>query len=131
MSLLQWVLYNSYVEFDGVTYHQIRGTAMGTPVAPAFAILFMSALDRELTSHPAHSHAMIHRRFIDDGAGVWTGDKDSLVSWLNAFNTIFLFNLFDVGNNAIRLPSKLTAFNNNSSFSRYIEGIFQKCAISL
>lgn len=86
--LLHWVLSNSYVQFDGVTYKQIQGTAMGTPVAPAFAILFMSALDREMTAHPLHSSILMHRRFIDDGAGVWLGTEESLLSWLEYFNSL-------------------------------------------
>ena len=88
MPLLHWVLTNSFVEFDEITYRQTRGTAMGTPVAPAFATLFMSALDRKLLSHPDHAYAMVHRRFIDDGAGVWTGERSSLVSWLEHFNSL-------------------------------------------
>jgi hypothetical protein len=86
--LLDWVLNNSFVEFNGETYKQIRGTAMGTPVAPAFATLFMSALDRMLTSHPHHSCVMFHRRFIDDGAVVWTGSRENLLSWLENFNSL-------------------------------------------
>ena len=88
MPLLHWVLSNSFVEFDGETYKQVRGTAMGTPVAPAFATLFMSALDRQLTSHPDHACALHHRRFIDDGAGIWTGTRESLLSWLEYFNSL-------------------------------------------
>lgn len=86
--LLAWVLNNSFVEFNGHTYKQKRGTAMGTPVAPAFATLFMSALDRMLTSHPHHSCVMFHRRFIDDGAVIWTGRREDLLSWLEYFNSL-------------------------------------------
>ncbi|CAI7802869.1 unnamed protein product [Closterium sp. NIES-54] len=39
---------NSFVEFNGEVFQQVRGTAMGTPVAVCFAILFMSRLDELL-----------------------------------------------------------------------------------
>lgn len=87
ISLLEWVMYNSYVEFDGVVYHQLRGTAMGTSVAVCFAILFMSRLDEELSDTTAVSPLM-HVRFIDDGLIVWDGDKDSLMEYLAAFNNL-------------------------------------------
>jgi len=48
MALLEWVMTNSYIEFEGQYFKQMQGTAMGTPVAPAFATLFMSSLDLEM-----------------------------------------------------------------------------------
>jgi hypothetical protein len=88
MPLLEWVMRNSYVEFDNLTYQQIRGTAMGTPVAPAFATLFMSALDREMAAHNGSSCILLHRRYLDDGAVIWTGTKEALQSWLDFFNSL-------------------------------------------
>lgn len=87
-ALLRWVMGNSFVEFDGARYRQIRGTAMGTPVAPAFATLFMSMFDEEMYNHPGHPHIILHKRYIDDGILIWKGSKASLEDWLRAFNEI-------------------------------------------
>jgi hypothetical protein len=39
---------NNYVEFDGIIYLQIQGTAMGTPVAVTFANLFLLPFEIQL-----------------------------------------------------------------------------------
>jgi hypothetical protein len=87
-SLLQWVMTNSYVQFAGQTYKQIQGTAMGTPVAPAFATLFMSSLDLEMNECGLNHHIRVHKRFIDDGFVAWEGSKDTLLKWLERFNNL-------------------------------------------
>lgn len=86
--LLDWVMHNSFVEFDGITYRQIKGTAMGTPVAPAFATLFLSMHDETMDSHRFHRCARLHRRFLDDGAVFWVGTRPQLDCWLKAFNDV-------------------------------------------
>ncbi|GJP47105.1 hypothetical protein CLOM_g6340 [Closterium sp. NIES-68] len=50
MAVLEWVMVNSYVECHGLLYHQAQGTAMGTPAALCFAVLFMSRLADLLTN---------------------------------------------------------------------------------
>ena len=45
---LQLILNNNYFEFNGKYYLQTHGTAMGTPVAPSYANLFMAALEEQL-----------------------------------------------------------------------------------
>jgi hypothetical protein len=84
--LLDWVMRNSIVEFDGKLWIQIKGTAMGTPVAPAFAILFMSWLDRKYSHAYPTPHLLLHRRYIDDGVIFWGSTMASLQEWLNRFN---------------------------------------------
>lgn len=85
MPLLEWVMYNSYVEYDGKVYHQIKGTAMGTPVAPAFATLFMAEVD-DLVGMTSAQAPRLHRRFLDDGFILWVGAREGLVSYFHHFN---------------------------------------------
>lgn len=40
--LLTWVLKNSFFKYQNTWYHQIRGTAMGTNLAPMYANLFLA-----------------------------------------------------------------------------------------
>ena len=45
MDLASLVLKNSYFEFDQKYYLQKQGTAIGTKMAPSYAILFMDAIE--------------------------------------------------------------------------------------
>jgi hypothetical protein len=40
MKLLRWVLTNNYCIFDDIIYKQLKGTAMGTPVAVTYSNIF-------------------------------------------------------------------------------------------
>jgi len=86
MALLEWVMTNSYIEFEGQYFKQMQGTAMGTPVAPAFATLFMSSLDLEMHEQNLDDNVLVHKRYLDDGFLVWTGSMEDLIHWLTLFN---------------------------------------------
>ena len=65
-SQLEWnpctlnVLRFNFLQFDGVTYRQIRGLAMGTPCAPPVANLFMAHLEASVP------RPLLYLRFLDD-----------------------------------------------------------------
>eukprot|EP01039_Chlorochromonas_danica_P009434 gene9434-10423_t len=63
MELLEWVLTNNYFEFNGIVYRQLKGTAMGTPVAVSYAQLVL--LEHDWLCK--HTHGLLfYRRYIDD-----------------------------------------------------------------
>lgn len=66
LKILKLILYNNYVQYDGQIYRQMRGTAMGTPVAPPFANLYMH-YKFEVVLEKYAEHILFYRRFIDDG----------------------------------------------------------------
>jgi hypothetical protein len=47
LRLLKWILDNNYLEYRGKLFRQTNGTAMGTPVAPLYAIIFMGYLEQK------------------------------------------------------------------------------------
>jgi len=62
IDLLKWTLENNFLEFDGQVYHQLTGTAMGTPVAVCYANIVLHYLERPcLELNP-----LFYKRFIDD-----------------------------------------------------------------
>ena len=63
LALLEWVLKNNYFTFNNTTYHQISGTAMGTPVAVVYANLVLFHLEESLIES---EHPIFYRRYIDD-----------------------------------------------------------------
>ena len=67
--------------FGNEYYRQITGTAMGTPMAPNYANLFMDNFEQNLLhdySQKTGLSPLVWFRFIDDIFLIWTGNKDSL-----------------------------------------------------
>lgn len=70
--MLAFVLENNYLSFNGKVYHQVSGTAMGTPCAPSYANLFVGALERALEV-PSSENLLFYGRFIDDVLAIIQG----------------------------------------------------------
>ena len=89
------VLHNNFFNFEGKTYKQISGTAMGTPMAPTVANLFMGLLESQiLDQSPIKINIETWKRFIDDIFILWLGteqDIDTFVSFLNTFHPTIKF----------------------------------------
>ena len=50
MEGLYIIMKNNYFTFDGKVWHQKDGTAMGTSVAPVYAVLFLGAIEEKIWS---------------------------------------------------------------------------------
>ena len=87
LDIVNHILKNNVFDFDGHIFRQIHGTAMGTPMAPAIANLFMGWVEeRLLPSAPYHISTDLWRRFIDDVIMLWTHGEEKLtlfLDWLN------------------------------------------------
>ena len=59
------ILKNNFFEFDQNTFKQVRGTAIGTKLAPPYATLFMADLE-EKTLNAFEEKPMIWWGYIDD-----------------------------------------------------------------
>jgi hypothetical protein len=80
------VLKCNYFEFDNQLYLQVQGTAMGTRMAPNYAIIFMHQLEKKLLQR-SQQKPTIWKRFIDDVFCIWSHGEDSLLEFLNELNT--------------------------------------------
>ena len=88
-SLILLVLKSHTLNFLGRFFHQIKGTAMGTPMAVNFANLFMSKFEQEMLADYKKEHKMepeIWIRYIDDIFMIWKGDQKSLKHFLDYCN---------------------------------------------
>ena len=65
MSLLRFVMENSYTCFHGRIYHQSDGTAMGTPCAPPYANIVVYMLEKDVLADMARL-IYLYKRFLDD-----------------------------------------------------------------
>lgn len=64
IDLLHWILTNNFVEFDGSIYLQLKGTAMGTPVAPAYANIVLFTIEEPILRKLGSK--IFYFRYIDD-----------------------------------------------------------------
>ena len=65
--LLELAVLDTAFVFNGKSYLQIDGMAMGSPLGPTFANIFMCSLEeRMLDDCPLAYHPLFYRRYVDD-----------------------------------------------------------------
>ena len=65
ITMLEFCLKNNYVFFQGMYFEQIHGVAMGSPISPLIANLFVEEFKvKAISSAPHSSHLWL--RYVDD-----------------------------------------------------------------
>ena len=84
-NLAHQVLSKNFFNFNGQLFEQTQGTAMGTRMAPNYAIIFIHYLETNfLSNYPKHPKTWL--RFIDDIFMIWQYGRMELDKFLNALN---------------------------------------------
>ena len=80
---------NIRFEFEGQSYKQIDGVAMGSPLGPTLADIFLGMIEKQL--HDNISQFCLYKRYVDDIL-LFTGEEhfDSFIIYLILFILIFL-----------------------------------------
>lgn len=112
MEGLKLILENNNFFFDNVYYHQNRGTAMGTKVAPTYATLVMGYFEELLYSEISRSfdHAFTDyikknwKRFLDDCFVFWIKSVDDLKNFHSILNSIHASIQFTIETGTTKLP---------------------------
>ncbi|CAJ0936833.1 unnamed protein product [Ranitomeya imitator] len=107
LELLGFVLQRNYFLFGGKYYHQLRGTAMGSPCAPTYANLLLGWWEDTLIFKDEDEiwspRIIFWGRFIDDILVLWRGDACSFSDFVAYLNTTIegLFFTFEIGGQSI------------------------------
>ena len=92
IELLNVILKNSLMTFNGEYFQQIFGVIMGTNVAPILANIYLAILEKLLKDKCKFDKKLIwpvmFKRFIDDGFGITNGSKSDFEYWVSEFNLL-------------------------------------------
>lgn len=86
LKLLDLTMRRNDFQFNGKTYLQVCGMAMGKTYAPALADLYMTYFDEK--AHELSTLLDTYYRFLDDIFFIWIGSEDTLISFQERLNTI-------------------------------------------
>jgi hypothetical protein len=85
--LLSFVMQHGYCQFDGSFFKQVKGTVMGTPVAPPYSNIYVASCLEAVAQAQCDYWPSLYKRFIDDGFFVWERDEASLQAFLQLLNS--------------------------------------------
>ena len=85
IALLELVLKRNNFQFNGNNYLQVGGTAMGTKLAPGYAINFMGTLEDQFV-YTYHLQALVYVRYIDDIFIIWQHGEEELNNFISHLN---------------------------------------------
>ena len=101
--LLELATLESYFFFNGDIYQQIDGVAMGSPLGPTLANIFMSHMEKKwLRDCPVDFKPVLYRRYVDDSFLLFTSDThmDLFLNYLNSQHPNISFT-FETEDNSI------------------------------
>ena len=106
VDLLQFLCNTTYFSFNGKIYEQKFGTAMGSPVSPVLANLFMEDFEvKALSSCPVDCKPSFWKRYVDDALGaIKTGKREDFTRHLNTVNDTGSIKFTDEEEENKRLP---------------------------
>ena len=86
-SLLEYILYCDCFTFAGFFFLQVRGVAMGTPMAPNFANLFMANFEEKfIFTFPFQPK--FYKRYIDDIILIYDHPLDKFIQLKEHLNQV-------------------------------------------
>ena len=100
--ILELAVSDTYFVFDNILYKQIDGMAMGSPLGPTFANIFMCNLEESfLEQCPNTFKPMFYKRYVDDTFVLFKdrSHAKSFLSFINSLHPNIEFSM-DIENNS-------------------------------
>jgi hypothetical protein len=89
---LEFIFDNNYINFNDAIYKQHYGIAMGTPVAPIIANIYMWDIESKLFQKLKEINSKLipfkYYRYLDDIFMIWNSSIDDLLAFKNLFNSM-------------------------------------------
>ena len=93
--LLEFCLKNTYFSFQGQFFEQVEGVAMGSPVSPIVANLYMEYLEQKALSTAPHPPRFWHR-YVDDTFVIHKrANKQGFLQHINSVDPAIKFTVED------------------------------------
>ena len=105
---------------NGKLYDQVDGVAMGSPLGPSIANMFMSALeDKYLNECRSHFKSILYRRYIDDTFCLFknSSDPDLFFNHINNYHSNIKFTFEKESGNSLIFLDVLVHKDNDEQFS--------------
>ena len=88
LELLRLIFDNTLFFFNNCLYKRTDGLAMGNPLVPAMANIFLCNLEKEIfKSCPPNCRPLLYRRYLDDTFAVFS-DEGEAIKFFNHINNI-------------------------------------------
>ena len=94
-SLLEFCITSTYFSFQGKFYEQVEGAAMGSPLSPIVANLYMESFQVEALRSVPHP-PYLWKRFVDDTVTILqSSQRDGFLEYLNSIDQHIQFTAED------------------------------------
>ena len=123
--LLELAVIDTHFIFNGDVYKQIDGMAMGSPLGPTFANIFMCYLEEQfLNDCPVSFKPLFYRRYVDDTFLLFKEDRHSamFLDFINSIHPNIKFTMETESNNQLSFLDILVSRCDN----KFVTGIFRK-----
>ena len=131
--LLKVATDNTYFLFNCTLYKQVDGMAMGSPLGPVFANVFMNKLEREFMLHcPCDFKPKFYKRYVDDTFTIFDSHSQALkfLEYINNRHPNIKFTVDFENNDKISFLDILIHKNETLEFSVYRKTTFTGLSIN-
>ena len=123
--LLELAVVDTHFVFNKKLYKQVDGMAMGSPLGPSFANIFMCFLEEQfLDKCPTHFKPIFYKRYVDDTFVLFRDKSHAalFLNYINNFHANINFSMDTEVDNKLPFLDILVSRSNGN----FVTGIFRK-----